>query len=107
MITRIVYHKYDCEFVWGYETWYETRNETGYETLTASGRGQDKRGRYRSAAVSCAVSCSQPSWENVWHLWQNVAGCGTNGVCGKMCALEQGICKMHGSCGTSVKTCSS
>ena len=39
-----------------------------YEVLTASRRGQDKRGHHTSAAISH----KQCSWQNVWYVWQHV-----------------------------------
>ena len=40
----------------------------GLDYLTASGRGQDKQGRHRGAAIPH----SQLSWENLRKMWQNM-----------------------------------
>ena len=55
--------------------------------LTASGRGQDKRCRRRSAAIPR----NRLSWGTVGKMWQHIAICGklwqNMATCGNMCAL--------------------
>ena len=62
---------------------------TQLDNLKASKRGQDKRGRRRSAAIPP----NELSQEKVGKMWQHIATYGNK--CANVCARKTNYCKMH------------